>query len=231
MLMPWTHRVALQQREVAMRPARIIAAVVFAAAIAVTGCAAHSTAAHPSPAPAPLVVDQPPAPPIDLPAAKSPTPAPKVSTPAPKSPTPAPKSPNPPIVNRVPVPVLADGRYDAYIRQVNTRGDYLVVDLVQVFHDQAAVEAAIADGRPRDTAQYLSTYVRNQNPRLRTLPLAGDLRVDLLGSCEEPVSHQLNKLAADARLIDGAVHTYYFTLTVAGGAVHRVQEFLAINAC
>jgi hypothetical protein len=216
-----------------MRPARIIAAVVFAAAIAVTGCAAHSTADHPSPAPAPLVVDQPPTPPIDLPAAKSPTPAPKVSTPAPKSPTPAPKSPNPPIVNRVPVPVpvLADGRYDAYIRQVNTRGDYLVVDLVQVFHDQAAVEAAIADGRPRDTAQYLSTYVRNQNPRLRTLPLAGDLRVDLLGSCEEPVSHQLNKLAADARLIDGAVHTYYFTLTVAGGAVHRVQEFLAINAC
>jgi hypothetical protein len=202
-----------------MRPVRILIAVVFAAAIAVTGCAAHSTAARPSPAPAPPVVDQPPAPPIDLPAAKSPTPAPK-------SPTPAPKPPNPPIVDRVPVPVLADGQYDAYIRQVNTRGDYLVVDLVQVLHDQAAVEAAIADGRPRDSAQYLSTYVRNQNPRLRTLPLAGDLRVDLLGSCEEPVSHQLNKLAADAR-----TGSYYFTLTVAGGAVHRVQEFLAINAC
>src|SRR5215207_2997043 len=145
MLMPWTHRVALQQREVAMRPARSIAAVVFATAIAITGCAAHSTADRPSPAPAPLVVDQPPTPPIDIPAAKSPTPTPKVSTPtpksptptpkvstpAPKSPTPAPKSPNPPIVDRVPVPVLADGRYDAYIRQVNARGDYLVVDLVQ----------------------------------------------------------------------------------------------------
>jgi hypothetical protein len=36
-------------------------------------------------------------------------------------------------------------------------------------------------------------------PRLRTLSLAGDLRVDLLGGCEEPVSHQLNKLATDAR--------------------------------
>jgi hypothetical protein len=24
---------------------------------------------------------------------------------------------------------------------------------------------------------------------------------------------------------------YYFTLTVRGGAVHQVQEFLAINAC
>ena len=31
-----------------MRPVRIITAVVFAAAVAVTGCAAHSTAADPS---------------------------------------------------------------------------------------------------------------------------------------------------------------------------------------
>jgi uncharacterized protein DUF4232 len=34
-----------------MRPARIIATVVFAAAVAVTGCSAHSTATNPSPAP------------------------------------------------------------------------------------------------------------------------------------------------------------------------------------
>src|SRR5215203_3108621 len=46
-----------------------------------------------------------------------------------KSPTVASK---PPTVASKP-PVLADGRYDAYIRQVNTRGDYLVIDLVQVF--------------------------------------------------------------------------------------------------
>jgi uncharacterized protein DUF4232 len=36
-----------------MRPARIITAVIFAAAIAITGCGAHSTATHPSPAPQP----------------------------------------------------------------------------------------------------------------------------------------------------------------------------------
>ena len=37
---------------------------------------------------------------------------------------------------------------------------------------------------------------------------------------------------ADARAMSGSVHTYYyFTLTVAGGAVDRVQEFLGINAC
>jgi hypothetical protein len=36
------------------------------------------------------------------------------------------------------------------------------------------------------------------------------------------VSHQLAKLAATAHLTDGAVHTYYFAMTVAGGAVHRM---------
>jgi hypothetical protein len=198
-----------------MRPARIITAAVFAAVIAITGCAAHSTADPSSPAP----VTPQAAPPI-APAPESPTVAPK---PAPAASEPAPAAPKP--------PVLADGRYDGFIQQVNTRGDSLVVDLVQVFHDQAAVDAAVADGQSRDTAQVLVTYVRNQNPRLRTLPLAGDVRLDLRGGCEEPVSHQLAKLAADARAMSGDVHTYYFTLTVAGGAVHRVQEFVAINAC
>jgi hypothetical protein len=196
-----------------MRPVRIITAVVFVAAVAITGCAAHSTAVNPPVTPA-----------VDAPAPLAPRPAPK-PIPAPKPPTPVAKQP----VDRV--AVLADGRYDAYIRQVNTRGDYLVVDLVQVFHDRAAVDAAVADGQSRDRAQVLSTYVRNQNPRLRTLPLAGDLRLDLHGGCEEPISHQLAKLAADARAMSGDVHTFYFTLTVAGGAVHRVQEFVAINAC
>jgi hypothetical protein len=194
-----------------MRPVRITAAFVFAAAVVVTGCAAHTTAANPPVTPA-----------VDAPAPPTPSPAPKptpIPTPAP-GPVPAPKP-----------PVLTDGHYDAFIRQVNTRGDYLVVDLVQVFDGQAAVDAAIADGMARDKAQYLGVYVRNQNPRLRTLPLASDLRLDLQGGCEEPISHQLAKLAIDARAMSGADHTYYFTLKVAGGAVHRVQEFVAINAC
>jgi hypothetical protein len=190
-----------------MRPVRIITAFVFAAAMVVTGCAAHTTAANPPVTPV-----------VDAPSPPAPSPAPK-PIPAPV-PAPAPK----PLV-------LTDGHHDAFIRQVNTRGDYLVVDLVQVFDGQAAVDAAIADGMARDKAQYLGVYVRNQNPRLRTLPLASDLRLDLQGGCEEPISHQLAKLAVDARAMSGADHTYYFTLTVAGGAVHRVQEFVAINAC
>jgi hypothetical protein len=218
MLKAWTHRVALQQREVAMRPARVIAAVTLAAAAVVTSSYLAVSTARPSAAAPTAPVTAPslqPTHPVDLP--QPPAPTPRVA----HDPTPVPEP-----------PVLADGRYAAYIRQVNTRGDYLVVDLVQVFDGQAARDAAIADGMARDQAQYLGVYVRNQNPRLRTLPLAGDLRLDLRGGdCEAPVSHQLAKLATDARAMSGSVHTYYFTLTVRAGAVHQVQEFLAINAC
>ena len=40
-----------------MRPVRIITAVIFAAAVAVTGCTTHSTPTDPSPAPAPKLAD------------------------------------------------------------------------------------------------------------------------------------------------------------------------------
>jgi hypothetical protein len=202
-----------------MRPARIIATVVFAAAVAVTGCTVHSRAEDPSVAPAPPVTVPP----------RQPTPKAPTSPPQPPTPRPVPPRDDP-------APVLADGRYDSYIRRVQVPIDYgtsqLVADLVQVFQGQAAVEAAIADGMSHDKAQVLGVYVRNHNPRLRTLPLASDVRLDLRGGdCEAPTNHQLAKLMADARAMSGSVHTYYFTLTVAGGAVDRVQEFLAINAC
>ena len=191
-----------------MRPVRIITAVIFAAAVAVTGCAAHSTAVNP---PVPPVVD--------APAPPAPSPAPKpIPLPVPAT-TPAPKA-----------PVLADGHYDAYIQQVNTRSDYLVVDLVQVFQGQAAIDTAIADGLPRDQAQVLYVWVRNQNPRLRTLPMASGVVVKLWGSCEESSKDRdaaFNALAEHA----SQKGTYYYTLTVSHGKVQRIQEQLAINAC
>ena len=201
-----------------MRPVRIIIAVVFAAAVAVTGCAAHSTAVNPPVTPV-----------VDAPTPPAPSPAPKpIPVPAPKPipvPVPAPKA-----------PVLADGHYDAYISRVEIPYEggtrRLVVDLVQVFDGQAARDAAIADGMTRDKAQYLGVYVRNQNPRLRTLPLARDLRLDLLpGDCIESRNHQFAKLIKDSRAMSNSRPAYYFTLTVAGGAIHRIQEDKTFNAC
>jgi hypothetical protein len=203
-----------------MRPARTIAAVTLAAAAVVTGSYLAVSTTHPSAAAPTAPVTAPPL---------QPTPMRPVDLP--KAPVPTPRGP---IIDRIPAPrpVLADGHYDSYIRTVDSRRHRLVVDLVQVFEGQAARDAAIADGMARDKAQYLGVYVRNHNPQLRTLPLAGDLRLDLRGGdCEAPLNHQFTKLATDARAMSGAIHTYYFTLTVRAGAVHQVQEFLAINAC
>jgi hypothetical protein len=207
-----------------MRPVRTIIAVAFAAAVAVTGCSTHTTADQPSvPAPQATAAPAPPA------TAASPR------QPAPKQPTPAPRPPrhrNGPILDYGPAPVLADGRYDSYLRTVDTNRQRLVVDLVQVFKYPASVDAAIADGLSRDQAQVLDVWVRNQNPRLRTLALASDLQIDLLpGDCIESRNHQLAKLIKDSRAMSNSRPAYYFTLTVAGGVVHRIQEDKTFNAC
>jgi hypothetical protein len=125
-------------------------------------------------------------------------------------------------------PVLPDGDTTAYITKVAS--DRIVVDVVQVFNDDKAVKAAIADGKSPSEAKYLTGWVRNENPRLRTLPLAGGLDVRLLGGCEESGS---DRAAVLAKLADHAKRKgpYYFTLTVADGKVKRIQEHLAINAC
>jgi hypothetical protein len=125
---------------------------------------------------------------------------------------------------------LDDGDHDAYITGVDAANHRIVVDVVQVFHDARAVKEAVADGRSPAEAKYLTTWVRNQNPRLRTLPLAGDVQVRLRDTCGEGGGDrdaQLSRLAANARL-NG---TYYYTLTVDDGTVERIQERLAVNAC
>ena len=127
-------------------------------------------------------------------------------------------------------PVLPDGTHTAYITKVDQVNDRIVVDVVQVFHDARAVKEAVADGRSPAEARYLTTWVRNENPRLRTLPLAGDVQIKLRDTCVEGGGDrdaQLSRLAANARL-NG---TYYYTLTVDDGTVERIQERLAVNAC
>jgi hypothetical protein len=207
----------------ARRPRRRLSSLLVAATLAVLAGAAGVTVA--------LANRPDPAAPAAQPAATTVAPAatdpaqgqPAKAEPASGVATPAPTTAAQPVV-------LADGRHDAFVRKVDTGRGTIVLDVVQVFHDEAAVEAAVEDGKSRADAQYLDVYVRNQNNRLRTLPLASDVRVNLLGGCEEPKVDQqalLAKLAGNARL-GGA---YYYTATVKGGVVRQIDEHLAINAC
>jgi hypothetical protein len=128
------------------------------------------------------------------------------------------------------VVTLTDGRYDAYVRKVDPDRDLIVVDLVQVFTGDAAVRAAIEDGMDRSSAEVRDTYVRNQNDRLRTLEMAGGVRLNLIGSCESTGQEALfTKLIKDAT--SGQGHLFYYTLQVRGGVVQRIDEHQAQPAC
>jgi hypothetical protein len=131
-------------------------------------------------------------------------------------------------LHREGVVTLADGRYDGFVRKVDPDRDLIVVDLVQVFTGDAAVRAAIQDGMDRDAAQIRDTYVRNQNDRLRTLEMASNVQVHLMGSCDSTGREELfSKLIKDANYGD----LFYYTLRVQGGVVQRIDEHQAQPAC
>jgi hypothetical protein len=128
------------------------------------------------------------------------------------------------------VVILADGRYDSYVRKVDPDRDLIVVDLVQVFTGDAAVRAAIEDGMDRSAAEVRDTYVRNQNPRLRTLEMASNVQLRLIGSCESTGQEALfTKLIKDATYGQGQL--FYYTLHVQGGVVRQIDEHQAQPAC
>jgi hypothetical protein len=96
-----------------------------------------------------------------------------------------------------------------------------VVDLVQVFTDDAAVQAAIDDGIDRDAAQVRDTHVRNHNDRLRTLEVASGVQLHLIGACESTGREGLfSKLIKDASYGD----LFYYTPGVQGDVVQRIDE-------
>jgi hypothetical protein len=128
------------------------------------------------------------------------------------------------------VTTLTDGRYNAYVRKVDPDRDLIVVDLVQVFTGDAAVRAALEDGMDGSAAEVRDTYVRNQNDRLRTLEMAGGVRLNLIGSCESTGQEALfTKLIKDATYGQGQL--FYYTLGVQGGMVQRIDEHQAQPAC
>ena len=126
--------------------------------------------------------------------------------------------------------VLADGIYPTYIDGVDVGRATITIDVIQVFEDDAAIDAAIEDGMAPNDAQYLYVYVRNQNPRLRTLPVARDVDMLFLDGCEAPPER-------DAALTELAKSTtpfsslYYYDVTVANGAIRHIEQHLTEAAC
>jgi hypothetical protein len=139
-------------------------------------------------------------------------------------------SPGPSTRPTTAAPVLADGMYPTYVREVDIDGATITIDVVQAFQGKAAAAAAIADGRSPSEAKYLYVYVRNQNPRLRTLPVAPNVQIQFMGTCEQPPSRG-EALTELARKTTPFTTTYYYDITVMDGAINQITQRLAISAC
>jgi hypothetical protein len=180
-----------------MRPIRALATTLLVASVAVAGCARSQ------PDQRDTTANQPPA--VTAPATSPPAVTAPPATPAPST-APAPE----------PV-VLADGRHPVYLKTVDPSRRTITFDLIQMYWgDDAAREAAKDHQESPPPNDY---YIRNVNPRLRTLPVRADapitvnmLAVERTNSITKDVSVSLAELPALMRAQPHASRLFYITV-------------------
>ena len=161
----------------------------------------------------------------DGPATQTPGVPPAVTHPSPSV------SPTQPSPSAEPTPdpnALADGVYPTFVRAVDVQGATVTVDVLQVFVGAEQHQAAFEDGVDWQNVMYDPVYIRNENPLLRTLPVAGDARITFLGGCESPSRQAgLNQLRREGV----GSETYYFEMAIIDGSVVAIDQRIAISAC
>ncbi|GIV00572.1 MAG: hypothetical protein KatS3mg014_2187 [Actinomycetota bacterium] len=128
---------------------------------------------------------------------------------------------------------LADGTYPTFVRGVDVRGATLTVDVIRIFEGREAVRAAIEDGVPRKDARgyrYQPVYVRNENPLLRTLPVAPQVDIRFVGECASPGTRTA-ALRELRRAVAASDTTFYYSVSLERGSVTRVVQHVAVPAC
>jgi hypothetical protein len=125
----------------------------------------------------------------------------KAATPGAAPATTAAPAPSAPSATTAEPAVLADGRHPVYIKTVDPVGRKITFDLIQFFTGEAAAKAATEDHQESPPPN--DYYIRNVNPRLRTLPVRPDapITVNVLaaqstGSSTKDVTVTLAKLAS-----------------------------------
>jgi hypothetical protein len=120
---------------------------------------------------------------------------------------------------------LADGVYPTLVRAVDVQGATFTVDVLQVFTGAEQRRAAIEDGVDWQYVMYDPVYIRNENPLLRTLPVAREARIALFGRCDEP--NRRIGLTQVRRETKWSGEGFYWELTVVGGDVVAMEERVA----
>jgi hypothetical protein len=120
---------------------------------------------------------------------------------------------------------LQDGQHLGHIKRIDTARSQVTVDIVQWFTGEDAARAAAEDGAD-EVPPPNDYWIRNANPRLRTLSVtpAAVITINTLGALESGSSTKdivktLDQLAAGEHLERGL-----FWLTVSSGDVTRIAE-------
>ncbi len=136
-----------------MRPIRAIATALLVASVAVAGCARSQPDQSATPTSVPPAATAPPA--TKAPATKAPVPAGGTT-------------------KRQPV-VLVNGRHPVIIKTVDPDQRRITFDLIQLYFGEEAAREAAKDHQESPPPN--DHYIRNVNPRLRTLPVRSDATI------------------------------------------------------
>ena len=198
-----------------MRKLVVLIAAALALGLGVTGVYALAGGRSSSGAgPDPAVTSVPTSPSATATVTSSPPATPSASTTVPPTPDPT---------------ALADGIYPTFVRAVDLDGATVEVDVLQVFVGAEAHQAAIEDGVSWNDVRFNPVYIRNENPLLRTLPVARHAHIKLLGMCEAPSrSIGLKELRNETTPF---TDTFYYDVTVVGGSVVGITQKIAVAAC
>ena len=115
--------------------------------------------------------------------------------------------------------VLADGRHPVYLKRVDADKRTITFDLIQFFTGEAAAKAAAEDGKESPPPN--DYYIRNVNPRLRTLPVGDDATItaNQVAGSNQDVPVTLDKLASLTHGSGGV-----FWITVQHGQIVKISQ-------
>lgn len=126
--------------------------------------------------------------------------------------------------------VLPDGRYPAYLSAIDVPGRTITFDVIQWFTGDAAEEAYHQDHPEIEGGPPNGYYIRNLNPRFRTLPVRQNVSVEVVwlrpDAAVEPTTFESlpDYFTGDVRHDDKYVWYDPFWLTVHGDLVESIVE-------
>jgi hypothetical protein len=147
-----------------------------------------------------------------------------------RRPSTAPTQPSPSAETAPDPNALTDGVYQTFVRAVDVRGAEITVDVIEVFIGEAEQhQAAIEDGVAWGYVKYDPIYVRNENPLLRKLPVAWDVRILFFGWCDYP--ERWAGLTELRKEVASSGEGWYYEITITDGEVVGIEQKEAFSGC